>query len=191
MAALEKARLYDPDDSSSACQYVQFNPGTLRYTVGDFNGTSKGVEAAQEDGGAQEEQHQGDPTGRTGQAVLSVNLFYHTYAGPTDYSSVKDDVDFIRGFMRRAEDDGQVSSRRIAFAWGSIAHMGTLDSFSVTYQMFAADGTPVQAEVSITITGDDPDTQAQAKDRDASVQLASALESEKQALLETLEWLFG
>ena len=45
----------------------------------------------------------------------------------------------------------------MAFAWGSLIHIGELNSLSVSYRMFASDGTPVQAEVSLSIVGDEAD----------------------------------
>ena len=122
MSTLEKARLYDPD-SPSDCLHVQFNPNTLQYSVGS-GGASKRVTAPGEDGGAWEEQLQGDPTGRTSRAVLAVQLFYHTYAAPGDYTDVREDINRIRAFARRTGDDSQVSSRRVAFAWGTITQSG-------------------------------------------------------------------
>lgn len=171
--------------------YVQFNPATLQYTVGTNRGAGKYVDAPAQDGGAGEEQRQGDPTGSTGRATLSVQLFYHTYAGPDNYTDVRDDINYIRGFVRRTGDNSRVSSRRIAFAWGTITHIGTLDSLSVTYQMFAADGTPVQAAVGIAISGEDPDVKAQANDRETGEELTGAADPEGGELPEEMRWLFS
>ena len=56
--------------------------------------------------------------------------------------------------------------------------------------MFASDGTPVQAQASITISGDDPDVAARANDRDAQAEIAGAADTEDGELPENFRWLF-
>ena len=44
-------------------------------------------------------------------------------------------------------------AQQIYFFWGTIAVAGMLKQMSVNYTMFAPDGTPVRAQVNITIEG--------------------------------------
>lgn len=165
MSALKKARIYNPDDLKDGF-YVQFNPNTLQYSAG-----SNTVEQNSDKREEQYSQIQGDPTGQTGMATLSATLFFYTYQSESSYSDVRKDVNRLRGFLRRRDDQEGVISREIAFAWGTLTIIGTLESISVSYQMFAADGTPVQAEVSISILGEDPDVKADGVDRSASIEV--------------------
>lgn len=162
MSALKKARIYDPKNVTDGF-YVQFNPNTLQYAAGS-NISSKKNRSGEE----QYTQIQGDPTGRTGLASLSATLFFHTYQNETSYTDVRKEVNQLRAFLRRRDDREGVISRGIAFAWGTLTVIGTLESIHVSYQMFAADGTPVQAEVSVTILGEDPDVKADGVNRAAS-----------------------
>ena len=60
---------------------------------------------------------------------------------------------------------------------------------SVTYQMFASDGTPVQAEANITISGEDPDFAQQEAVAAARTEKRNEKANEKELPLE-LDWLF-
>lgn len=166
MSALKKARIYDPENVNDGF-YVQFNPHTLQYAVGT---NSRGKKSG--GNGEQHTQVQGDPTGCTGLASLSATLFFHTYQNEAGYTDVRKEVNRLRAFLRRRDDREGVISRGIAFAWGTLTVIGTLESISVSYQMFAADGTPVQAEVTVTILGEDPDVKADGVNRAASQTVA-------------------
>lgn len=186
MSALKKARIYDPNNINDGF-YVQFNPNTLQYTAGANTPEKK-------TGGAEQHtQIQGDPTGCTGLASLSATLFFHTYQNEASYTDVRKEINRLRAFLRRRDDKEGVISRGIAFAWGTLTIIGTLESISVSYQMFAADGTPVQAEVSVTILGEDPDVKADGVER------AASQEVERDPMLAwreqgkppaTVQWLF-
>lgn len=161
---MEKAKIYDPDRPADAF-YVQFNPNSLEYSISSNRGNGKGVRSKPADGGAREEHLQSDPTSGTDRASLCVKLFYHTFFSEKNYSDVRLEIEKIRAFVRGSGNTGPANDVKIAFSWGTITHVGMLDSFSVSYQMFASDGTPVQAEVSITITGEDPDRTASRRNR--------------------------
>lgn len=61
----------------------------------------------------------------------------------------------------------------------------------VSYQMFAFDGTPVQAEVSITIRGEDPDVSAALSNQAlAGVSDTGFLQQDDALYLSSLSWLF-
>lgn len=190
MSTLQKARIYDPDHVENGF-YVQFNPNALSYSVGT-NGKSASVNTNQ-NAAAQNSPKQGDPTGVTGLATLSTTLFFHTYRNEVSYTDVRQDVHRIRAFLRRSNDGNGVISRKIAFSWGTLTVVGTLESISVSYQMFAADGTPVQAEVTISIQGEDPDVTADGNNRAAEIEIkknaVSAWRDQKK-VPELLSWLF-
>ncbi len=174
MASLEKAMFFDPDDPRGSCVYVQFNPNTLDYSYG---------KRTHKKGGEDDKQtmDQQSPLDVTAQARLSMRLFFNTYASPTSYTDVREELLPLRGFLCRTEDRETVHAKGVMFAWGTLAYRGTMDSFSVTYQMFAADGTPVQAEVSLSISGEDAQLGADAPAR---------RQAEETDRGEELGWLF-
>lgn len=153
---MEKAKIYDPEKENEAFT-VQFNPNFLEYSIHSNQKNGKNTHCKIADSAAEEENLQSDPTGYTDKAILSVRLFFHTYQNETAYTDVREEVKKLRKFVRRSSSSASENDPKITFAWGTICHTGTLDSFSVTYQMFASDGTPVQAEVSISISGEDAD----------------------------------
>jgi len=148
MAALEKARFFDPDDASADAVYVQFNPNSLEYSYGRKRHKKDGNKDGEE-GGQQSSLDVWE------QASLSMRLFFNTYVSETSYTDVRDEIMPLRAFLCRTDEKGTAEGRSVVFAWGTLAYRGTMDSFSVTYQMFAADGTPVQAEASLSISGED------------------------------------
>lgn len=190
MGGLKKARIYNPDNYSDGF-YVQFNPNTLTYSAGS---NLKGMEEEASPLPSNPYRAvQGDPTGQTGLAALSATLFFHTYENETAYQDVREDVNRVRAFLRRSNDGEGVISPQLAFSWGTLTVKGTLEHISVSYQMFASDGTPVQAEVSIRILGEDPDVTASGRDRAAWVEVEKNLMAswrERGVIPSPLDWLF-
>lgn len=133
---------------------VQFNPNSLEYVVYPNEKSMKATVSKQGDSPSDTVHLHCDATGRTGKAMLSVQLFYHTYYSSSTYSDVRNEIKRLRKAVRTAEND-TTETVKITFSWGSLIHSGVVDSFSVSYQMFASDGTPVQAAVSFSIYGDD------------------------------------
>lgn len=174
---MEKAKIYDPEKENEAFT-VQFNPNSLEYSIHSNQKSGKKTNSKTADSAAEEENLQSDPTGYTDKATLSVRLFFHTYQNETTYTDVREEVKKIRKFVRRSSNSASENDPKVTFAWGTICHTGTLDSFSVTYQMFASDGTPVQAEVSISISGEDADR---------AVEKANQLIGAKAALKEPMD----
>lgn len=168
---MEKAKIYDPEKENEAFT-VQFNPNSLEYSIRSNRKSGKGTQSEAADSAAEEEHLQSDPTGYTDKATLSVRLFFHTYQNETTYTDVREEVKKIRKFIRHSGNSASENDPKITFAWGTICHTGTLDSFSVTYQMFASDGTPVQAEVSISISGEDTDRAVEKANKLAGVKAA-------------------
>ncbi len=158
MIIYQKARIFDPDWPTNRF-YVQFNPNTLEYSAGVSEKSDKHVAGSGGPGTQRELESQGPLLANERGARLSVRLFFHSYNNDQDFSDVRPGINRIRAFLP-AVSGSETTSRKITFAWGTLTHTGTLESFNVTYQMFAFDGTPVQAEVSITIRGEDPDVSA-------------------------------
>lgn len=154
MPSVAKARISPcaPDGTPSLLQSfeVQFNPSelTIQEAVGDYAypEAKPPIQAAEKQG----ESMQRLP-GQREHLTLTAKLLFHTYRGPLDYDDVRTRVNCLHPFLNANTAQGQAN--HISFSWGSIQIYGMLSAMSVTYGMFAPDGTPVRAEVSITITG--------------------------------------
>jgi len=189
MSAYQKARIFDPDSPTDVF-YVQFNPNTLEYSASLDRKTHKRVKKPGGSGGQRERESQGPLLGKEREARLSVRLFFHSYISDGVFSNVRPYVNRIRAFLP-ATSGRQATSKKMTFAWGTLTHTGTLESFQVTYQMFAFDGTPVQAEVAITIQGEDPDISAASNNQALRVVPATDSSPQDDALLPSdLSWLF-
>lgn len=189
MASLEKARIFDAETHGDVL-YVQFNPNTLEYSAGTSGQALKGVAAQSGSGVWQEPQSQQSPVAVSRGASLSVKLFYHTYTNPDKYTDVREEINCIRAYLPAASSNGKSSSPRITFAWGTMTLTGTLESFHVSFQMFAHDGTPVQAEVSISIRGEDPDVTAESTNQVLGAKSEEITAREEEAAGEDIFWLF-
>lgn len=92
---------------------------------------------------------------KKGQLVLSVTLFFNTLTSlyQDSYEDVRNYISQLYPYTNKtAEKNGKIE--QIYFFWGSIAVAGVLSSMNVHYTMFAPDGKPVRAQVSISIRGD-------------------------------------
>ncbi len=197
MIIYQKARIFDPNSPSSGFS-VQFNPNTLEYSAGTDLRSLNLTDS--KDGGQSSgaPNYQKSPLGTKEGARLSVRLFFHSYINDLTYSDVRPTINRIRAFLPAATDgkdtgkDGAKNTKpQISFAWGTMTHTGTLESFHVTYQMFAYDGTPVQAEVAITIRGEDPDVSASLINQAASAASSTdSLQQDDTLYLSSLSWLF-
>ena len=189
---MDKAKIYEPGKESQAFT-VQFNPNSLSCSVYVNNRNQKGTKSKKSDSAAEEEHLQRDPTGQTDGAVLSVRLFYHTYVNSTTYTDVREEIRKLRKFVRYSGNTAASNDPKITFAWGSLIHTGVLENFSVTYQMFASDGTPVQAEVYLSILGDEADRVTERANQFSAVKAALAEASDssgEDALREMWAWLY-
>lgn len=100
----------------------------------------------------------------SGLTRLSATLFFNTLNDlyQTSYRDVREDIRKLYPYTNTAEQISQAGggtkekknkAQMLYFFWGSIAVAGMLSQMSVTYTMFAPDGKPVRAQVSITIEG--------------------------------------
>lgn len=162
MNALGKARIY-PTKRPGEIFYVQFNPNTLQYRVD--------MKSVSDKDGTASIPKQKDATGQSGRAELSMTLFFYSFRSETDYEDVRKNINKLRPYLSRWTEKGQVMEEEVTFAWGTLSLEGYLRSMDVSYQMFASDGTPVQAEVRITLVGEDPDVKADNINHAQSVEL--------------------
>lgn len=190
MANLSKALICSPDAPRQGF-YVQFNPNTMEYSAGLSRSAHKGVSDRGGQSSAPEPQLQSSPLAEPKGALLSVRLFFHTYASAKSFTDVRSSVNRIRAFLPTSPGGGRSSSPKIKFAWGTLTHTGTLESFHVSYQMFAHDGTPVQAEVSISIRGEDPDVTAEAVNESMGPQTDTAQVQQEDTIPDSISWLFA
>lgn len=201
MVVYQKARIFDPASPTNGL-YVQFNPNTLEYSAGMHGDMYKGADEQPQKSTRGTQQAQGSPIDHEWGSTLSVRLFFHSYISELIYSDVRPNINRIRAFLPKMTplpdtkaDGGQTSQKanspQITFAWGTMVYTGTLESFHVTYQMFAFDGTPVQAEVSITIRGEDEDVTHEAvnKSLDKTPDMDFSQEGDT-LFLSDLSWLF-
>ncbi len=195
MIVYQKARIFDPQSPTNGF-YVQFNPNTLEYSASLNEKTHKHVRKKKGYGTASEPDFQNPLLAGAQIARLSVRLFFHSYVNDLIFSDVRPNINRIRAFLpvlpkKTPGRNSQPNSPQITFAWGTLTHTGTLESFQATYQMFAFDGTPVQAEVAITILGEDPDVSAASNNLALSPVSGTDFSQQDDTLfLSGLSWLF-
>lgn len=198
MIVYQKARIFDPSSPKDGF-YVQFNPNTLEYSAaGDGRTHTKlGNPMSKSPPQAMEYEHQAPPVGYEQGAALSVRLFFHSYINDLSFSDVRPYINRIRALLpktaagRSTSQAAKAVSPKITFAWGTMIFTGTLESFHATYQMFAFDGTPVQAEAAITIRGEDQEVQSTSVNQVLNAAPDTDLSQQEDALsLPGVSWLF-
>lgn len=196
MSIYQKARIFDPDSPTNVF-YVQFNPNTLEYSASISQEAQKNVQDRNGSGNIQTPNTQQSPLAAEQGSTLVVRLFFHSYLNDLVFRDVRPDVNRVRAFLPAASGSSasspsvRASSPRITFAWGTMIYTGTLESFQATYQMFAFDGTPVQAEAVATIRGEDQEVAAGSGNQGSGT--ASGADSSQQddaLFLSDLSWLF-
>lgn len=170
MAAYQKAYIspcVDGRPSDSKRIAVQFNPSeitieeavgsntykdrqNLEYLLRQFGGHEIGRQW--QEGSTPQQQDCSEVT-------LTTKLFFNTLENinQDSYEDVRNYVRQLYPFTNKITEDnrkGKRSIEKICFGWGSIVIVGILTSMSVHYTMFAPTGSPVRAEVSISIKGD-------------------------------------
>lgn len=196
MSVYQKARIFDPDSPADVF-YVQFNPNTLEYSASISQETQKNVQDRNGSGSIQTPNTQQSPLAAEQGSTLVVRLFFHSYLNDLVFHDVRSDVNRVRAFLPAASGSStgsppvRASSPRITFAWGTMIYTGTLESFQATYQMFAFDGTPVQAEAVATIRGEDQEVAAASGNQDADPEAeADSSRQDDPPLPSDLFWLF-
>jgi hypothetical protein len=153
---LEKATITELDGDPDAPPLpVQFNPTTLKLSL------SNQVEGG-DSHGKQVRQHVG-PSSTT----LSLDLVFDSAdEGTTEEpSSVREKTKRLERFLF-PKGEGKHVPPRIRFTWGDLIVEGVVDSLSIDFDHFAANGVPLRAKVSLSIKGQDRDRELKPKEDD-------------------------
>jgi hypothetical protein len=145
---LPKAKITQlgPKDQAGASFEVQFNPTSLRLTL-----TNKAS------GGATSRNPVRQIVGPS-ESTLAVDLIFDSAdEGTTSRPvSVRERTSQLELFLfPRGNEDH--APPRIRFEWGDMIISGTVDSLTVDFDHFAADGKPLRAKVSLSIKGQEPE----------------------------------
>ncbi|HEX7239713.1 MAG TPA: hypothetical protein VF263_05580 [Longimicrobiaceae bacterium] len=152
MSGLTKAMLYRLSTGSTPTREeeipVQFNPASLKLSL-----------TAQSDEG----QSRGRPnTQYTGNSAteLAFDLVFDTadeVGADGGARSVREKTGKIEQFVLPAESGGsRQSPPRVEFEWGGLTLQGTISSLAIDFDLFAEDGKPLRAKMSVTIKEQDP-----------------------------------
>lgn len=132
---------------------VQFNPESLKVSLTNQK--------------SNDDQRGGSSTQYVGQGTskLSFDLWFDVSAPPprrtgadgtVDTSAVTDVRRLSREvgyFMEpRRQDDGKYIAPGVRFSWGSFRFDGTMESLNETLDFFSADGRPLRAQISVTLS---------------------------------------
>ena len=147
MSELKKATLQEISSDENASPVgdeieVQFNPTTLRLQINNSVA-----------GGEQRNQTARQPVGSTS-TVLSLDLIFDTAdEGTTDKPrNVREKTALVERFViPSGEGNDKQTAPKLRFHWGTLILDGVLESVSLDFDLFAADGTPLRAKVNLAI----------------------------------------
>lgn len=153
---LQKATIAELDESNTERDPfpVQFNPTTLRLTLNNR------VEGNQSQG-RQVRQFVG-PSSTT----LALDLVFDTADEGSSESprSVREKTRKVERFLvPRGTGQQENAPPRLRFTWGDLIVDGVVDSLTVDFDHFAANGVPLRAKVTLSIQGQDRDRELQAQ----------------------------
>jgi len=154
---LQKAIIAELDQGAEKDPFpVQFNPTTLHLTLNNRveGGETQGRQAR----------------GFIGHSAttLSLDLIFDTADEGTSENprSVREKTRKIERFLiRKGEGVQQNSPPIIQFRWGDLIVAGVVESLTVDFDHFAADGIPLRAKVALSIKGQDRDLEFKPNDR--------------------------
>lgn len=127
---------------------VQFNPTSLRVQIS--NRSAGGQQA-----GSQARQRPG-----TGEMTVNFDLVFDTADEGTTTAPVPvtRKTMTVEKFVRpRGSAPNQQTPPRVEFRWGTFVVQGVMESANIDLDLFAADGTPLRAKVSVSIKGQNPE----------------------------------
>lgn len=186
MAALEKAKLQEVsadehERTIGDAVPVQFNPSSLRLKLTNQmeGGRSTGRVRRQQSG--------------AGNTVLSMDLVFDTADEGSDDSplSVRTRTAIVERYVVPKKDNSETPPR-LRFEWNDLVISGLVESVDIDFDLFAANGTPLRAKVSLSIKEQEPKYQLKSSnnatqpgqnnaDNGNSDQTASALDGETPA----------
>jgi len=147
---LQKAIITELDGKTEKAFPVQFNPTTLRLAL------SNRVEGGDSQG-KQVRQHLGQSS-----ATLSLDLIFDTAdeGTTTNPVSVREKTKKVERFLVPI-GGGKSEPPRIRFSWGDLVIEGMVESLTIDFDHFAANGAPLRAKVSLSIKGQDREQELQ------------------------------
>src|ERR1041384_2391601 len=145
---LQKAKIAELDDNDEEKDSfsVQFNPTTLKLTL------TNRVEGG-ESQGKQVRQHIGASS-----TTLNLDLVFDTAdEGTTEEPrSVREKTKQIEKFLiAKGKGKQENAPPRIRFTWGDLIVEGVVESLTIDFEHFAANGVPLRAKVPLAIKGQD------------------------------------
>ncbi len=153
---LQKAMIAELDGDKEKDSFpVQFNPTTLRLAL------TNQVEGG-ETQGKQVRQHIGASS-----TTLTLDLIFDTADEGTTQSprSVREKTKRLEKFLvAKGEGQQENAPPRIRFSWGDLIVEGVVESITIDFEHFAANGVPLRAKVPLSIRGQDREKEMKADD---------------------------
>jgi hypothetical protein len=146
MPQLNKATLQNLSDSSAIPIEVQFNPASLKL---DLANTIEGGDTK----GRQKRQYIGKSS-----STLTFELHFDTSdRGTTDAPiSVRSLTATVEQFLVPQGNPGtKQTAARVRFHWAELIFEGIIESTSIDFDLFASNGTPLRAKMSVSIKEQD------------------------------------
>ncbi len=154
MGEFAVARLYKvdpnvPDDKKKGM--VQFNPETLKVSYSNqLAGKDDKKTGSQADGNS------GVQYVGSGSTKLGLQLWFDVTAPMPVGQPAVDDVrrltKQITELMKPKEHKGKFSTSEVCFEWGSFKFVGIIDALEESIEFFSADGVPLRASMSVSMS---------------------------------------
>ena len=153
---LQKAMIAELDGDNEKDSFpVQFNPTTLRLTLSNRveGGESQGKQVRQNIGSSS--------------TTLTLDLIFDTAdEGTTENPrSVREKTKKLERFLvAKGEGQQENAPPRIRFTWGDLIVEGVVESMTIDFEHFAANGVPLRAKVPLSIKGQDREKEIKGAD---------------------------
>jgi len=153
---LQKAMIAELDGDTEKDSFpVQFNPTTLRLSLTNRveGGETQGKQVRQQIGASS--------------TTLNLDLVFDTAdEGTTENpKSVREKTKKLEKFLvAKGEGQQQNAPPRIRFTWGDLIVEGVVESMTIDFEHFAANGVPLRAKVPLAIKGQDRENEVKGTD---------------------------